>query len=160
MALEQSIRKPVVYSVRTWVVCHEVDSPGKEIDMEDSSERHETQDIGSGLTGKPGISYDSERLGEPGQPGVPTGDQYPSNEGGGDGMDDAIVADVNIPGAYPSDRGDPTGEPLSTGSEPTKETRDTASLGDLTENVSSETVREETGGLGSPAYDDEKSAGK
>lgn len=98
---KQSIRKPVVYSVRTWVVCHEVDSPGKEIDMEDSSERHETQDIGSGLTGEPGISYDSERLGEPGQPGVPTGDQYPSNEGGGDGMDDAIVADVTSPAPIP-----------------------------------------------------------
>lgn len=75
-------------------------------------------------------------------------------------MNDAIVADVNIPGAYPSDRGDPTGEPLSPGPEPSKATRDTGSLGDLTEDVSRETVRDETGGLGSPAYDDEKSAGE
>lgn len=70
--------------------------------MEDSSERNATQ-----------------------EPGVPTGDQYPSNEG--EGMDDAIAADVHIPGPYPSD-GD-TGEPLSSGPEPTKETRDAASLG-------------------------------
>lgn len=117
--------------------------------------RHETQDIGSGVTGKPGISYDAERLGEPGQPGVPTGDQYPTNEGEG-GMDDAIVADVDIPGAYPSDRGDPTGEPLSSEPEPTKETRNAGSLGDLTEADSRGTMREETGGLGSPMYDDEK----
>ena len=95
-----------------------------------------------------------------GQPGVPTGDQYPSNEGEGDGMNEGIVADVNIPGAYPSDRGDPTGEPLTPGPEPTKATRGTGSLGDLTENVSNETTRDETGGLGSPAYDDQKSAGK
>lgn len=126
--------------------------------MEDSSERHATQDIGSGSAGKPGISYDSERLGEPGQPGVPTGDQYPSNEGEGEGMNDAIASDVHVPGPYPSE-GD-TGESLSSEPEPTKETRDAASLGDLTENVSSETVREETSGLGSPAYDDEQSAGK
>jgi hypothetical protein len=38
------------------------------------------QDIGSGLAGKPGVAYDTEELGEPGQPGVPTGDQYPTNE--------------------------------------------------------------------------------
>lgn len=128
--------------------------------MEESSERHATQDIGSGVAGKPGISYDSERLGESGQPGVPTGDQFPSNEEKEEGMDDAIAADVHIPGAYPSDRGDATGEPLSSGPEPTKETRNTGSLGDLTENVSQERVREETGGLGSPSYDDEKTAGK
>jgi hypothetical protein len=36
--------------------------------------------MGSGVSSKPGISYDSERLGEPGDPGVPTGDQYPTNE--------------------------------------------------------------------------------
>lgn len=39
--------------------------------MEESSERHATQDIGSGVAGKPGISYDSERLGDPGQPESP-----------------------------------------------------------------------------------------
>lgn len=118
----------------------------------------ETQDIGSGVAGKSGISYDPERLGEPGQPGVPTGDQYPTNEGE-DGMDDTIVADVEIPGAYPSERGDPTGEPLSSGPEPTKETRSAGSLGSLTEDASHGTTREDTGGLGSPAYDDEKREG-
>jgi hypothetical protein len=45
--------------------------------MEETSE---TTGIGSGVTGKPGVSYDTEKLGEPGQPGVPTGDQYPTNE--------------------------------------------------------------------------------
>lgn len=60
----------------------------------------------------------------------------------------------------PSHHGDPTGEPLSSGPEPTKETRGAASLGDLTKDVSKETVREETGGLGSPAYDEQKRTGK
>jgi hypothetical protein len=120
--------------------------------MENSSETHSTQDIGSGLAGKPGVSYDSERLGEPG-PGVPAGDQTPSNEG--EGMDEGIAAPVHIPGAYPSDRGDPTGEPLSPGTEPTSETRGTGSLGDLTERTSSETTRDETAGLRSPTQDDE-----
>lgn len=53
------------------------------------------QDTGSEVTGKPGVAYDTEKLGEPGQPGVPTGDQYPANErddnieesGGGVGVD-------------------------------------------------------------------------
>lgn len=31
-------------------------------------------------SGTPGVSYDTERLGEPGQPGVPLGDQSPTNE--------------------------------------------------------------------------------
>jgi hypothetical protein len=65
-----------------------------------------------------------------------------------------VVADVHIPGPYPTGRGDPTGEPLTAGPEPTKASRDTASLGDLTEEVSAGTVREETGGLGSPVYDE------
>jgi len=75
-------------------------------------------------------------------------------------MNDAIVADVNIPGAYPSHHGDPTGEPLSSEPEPTKETRGAASLGDLTKDASKETVREETGGLSSPAYDEQERTGE
>jgi hypothetical protein len=35
-------------------------------------------------------------------------------------------------------------------------TRTGGSLGGLTENVSTSSVRQETGGLGSPVYDDEK----
>ncbi|MDQ3763759.1 MAG: hypothetical protein M3460_19735 [Actinomycetota bacterium] len=124
--------------------------------MEGSSETHETQDLGAGVAGTSGVAYDPERVGEPGQPGVPTGDQYPSNEGEA-GMDDSIVADVDIPGPYPSERGDPTGEPLSPGPEPTKADRGAGSLGDLTEDRSTATIREETtGGLGSPIYDEEK----
>jgi hypothetical protein len=72
-----------------------------------------------------------------------------------DDMNDAIGPDVHIPGPYPSGRGDPTGEPLSPEPDPTKETRSAGSLGNLTEEISTSTVREETGGLGSPIYDDE-----
>lgn len=78
--------------------------------------------------------------------------EQPTNE------NDAIVSDVDIPGPYPTGHGDPTGKPFSPEPEPTKETRDAGSLGDLTEKVSPSTVREETGGLGSPIYDEEKSA--
>jgi hypothetical protein len=57
------------------------------------------QDIGSGLAGKPGAAFDTEKLGEPGQPGVPTGDQHPTNE-----RDDHIgesggSADIGVPEA-------------------------------------------------------------
>lgn len=115
----------------------------------------EPQEMGSGARGKPGIAYDPERLGEPGQPGVPTGDQYPTNETKGD-VNDEIVADVNIPGPYPSDRVDYTGEPPSSEPEPTKATRDAGSLGDLTKDTSTSTMRDNTGGLGSPIYDEDK----
>jgi hypothetical protein len=117
----------------------------------------ETQEMGSGVSGKSGTAYDPDRLGEPGQPGVPTGDQYPTNETKGD-MKDKIAADVHVPGPYPSDEGDPTGEPLSSDSEPTKATRSAGSLGNLTEETSPSTTREETGGLGSPTLDDDKQA--
>jgi len=73
-----------------------------------------------------------------------------------DDMNEAIGPDVDIPGPYPSGRGDPTGEPLSSEPEPTKATREAGSLGNLTEATSTSTVREETGGLGSPIYDDER----
>ena len=120
--------------------------------MTDSSE---AQEMGSGVSGKPGVAYDPDRLGEPGQAGVPTGDQYPTNEPKGE-MDDAIAADVHIPGPYPSDQGDPTGEPLSSEPEPTKATRGAGSLGNLTEEAGTSATREETGGLGSPIYDEDK----
>ncbi|MBV8541075.1 MAG: hypothetical protein JO268_11105 [Pseudonocardiales bacterium] len=121
--------------------------------------RPDPQNVSSSATGKPGLAYDPERVGEPEQTGVPTGDQYPTNEGAG-GRDDTIVADVDIPGPYPSGRGDPTGEPLSSEPEPTKATRGTGSLGDLTKDISKGTVGEETGGLGSPLYDEEKRENK
>jgi hypothetical protein len=99
--------------------------------MEDTSETHGTSDLGSGVTGTSGTSYDRERLGEPGDPGVPTEDQYPTNERdnisegghGGVGIDD-------VPGTRPP------GESLSSEPVPTKAERNTGSLGGLTEDVS------------------------
>ncbi|MGH3801795.1 MAG: hypothetical protein ACRDTD_17015 [Pseudonocardiaceae bacterium] len=83
---------------------------------------------------------------------MPDKAEQPTNE------NEAIVADVDIPGPYPTGRGDPTGEPLSAEPEPTTETRGAGSLGDLTEEVSTSTTREETGGLGSPTLDEESIA--
>ncbi|MGH3873044.1 MAG: hypothetical protein ACRDSR_16320 [Pseudonocardiaceae bacterium] len=74
--------------------------------------------------------------------------EQPTNE------NEAIVADVDIPGPYPTGRGDPTGEPLSDGPAPTKETREAGSLGDLTKTVSTSPMVEETGGLGSPIFEE------
>jgi hypothetical protein len=48
--------------------------------MADTSGTDVTQDLGSGVAGEPGVAYDAERLGEPGDPGVPKGEQYPTNE--------------------------------------------------------------------------------
>jgi hypothetical protein len=48
--------------------------------MTDACETHAMQDIGSGAAGEPGVTYDINGLGEPGDPGVPTGGQYPTNE--------------------------------------------------------------------------------
>lgn len=70
----------------------------------------------------------------------------------------AIGPEVDVPGPFPTGRGDPTGEPMSTEPEPTKATRNAGSLGDLTEEVSTSTMREETGGLGSPIYEEENAA--
>jgi hypothetical protein len=122
--------------------------------MEESSE---TREMGSGVTGNPGTAYDPERLGEPGQSGVPTGDQYPANE---EDDNKEIAADVNVPGPYPSGRGDPTGKPLSPETEPAEASRTGGSLGNLTEDASTSSVRDETGGLGSPLSDDEKRTDK
>lgn len=82
--------------------------------------------------------------------GVPDSAEQPTNE------NDAIVADVDIPGPYPTGRGDPTGKPMSSEPEPTKATRGADSLGDLTEESSTSTMREETGGLGSPLYGEDR----
>lgn len=67
----------------------------------------------------------------------------------------AIGPDVDVQGPYPSgrvssERGD-AGDPA-----PTKKTREAESLGDLTREVSTSTVAEESGGMGSPLYDEEK----
>jgi hypothetical protein len=80
---------------------------------------------------------------------VPDKTEQPTNE------NDEIVAPVEVPGPYPTARGNPTGKPLSAEPEPTKETRGTGSLGDLTKEASTSAVREETGGLGSTIYEEE-----
>lgn len=116
------------------------------------TDRPMTGETASGVTGEPEAAYDTEKLGEPGQPGVPLGDQYPTNEGD---KERKIVSDVHIPGPYPSAQGDPTGEPLSPETEQPEATRTGGSLGDLTKDVSTSSMREETGGLGSPLLDDE-----
>ena len=70
-------------------------------------------------------------MGEPGDPGVPTEDQYPTNEraniseGGRGGVGIEDVPGTRTPG-----------EPLSFEPAPTKTDRDTGSLGELTEDVS------------------------
>ena len=74
-------------------------------------------------------------------------------------MNEAIGPDIDLPGAYPSGQAPGPGEtpdPSSQQQVPTKETRDTGSLGDLTKDTSTSTIAEESGGLGSPLYDDEK----
>jgi hypothetical protein len=55
------------------------------------------QDIGSGLAGEPGVAYDEEKLGEPGQPGVPTRDQHPTNERDDDISESGGSADLGVP---------------------------------------------------------------
>jgi hypothetical protein len=67
---------------------------------------------------------------------------------------EAIGPDVDIPGVYPS--GQVSGEGDSGKPAPTKETRRADSLGDLTKDVSTSTVAEESGGMGSPLYDEGK----
>jgi hypothetical protein len=97
----------------------------------DTSETSATPDSGSGTAGEPGVAYDTDRVGEPGDPGVPTGDQYPTNERdniseggyGSAGIDD-------VPGTRSP------GESVSSEPEPTTADRDAGSLGDLTQGVS------------------------
>ena len=101
--------------------------------MAEASERHTTQDIGSGTAGEPGVAYDPDSVGEPVQPGVPTGDQHPTNErdnistGGQGGV--GIIDDP--PGTHPA------GESASSEPEPTEAaTRQGGTLGELAEDVS------------------------
>lgn len=125
--------------------------------MAENADARQTPDA-QGAEGTSGVAYDEQRLGEPGQPGVPTGDQYPTNEPGGG--EEAITADVTIPGPYPSATGDPDAEyPGSDEPEPTKQSREAGSLGDLTAQRSQGTIRDETGGLGSPIFDEETKEG-
>ncbi len=55
------------------------------------------QDIGSGLAGRPGVAFDAEKLGESEQPGVPMGDQYPTNEHDNDIEESGGSADLEVP---------------------------------------------------------------
>jgi len=103
--------------------------------MADTSETHVPQDMGSGVSGEPGIAYDPDRLGEPGDPGVPKGDQYPTNERdnitedgyGGVGIDD-------VPGTRTP------GEPVSSEPESTRADRDAGSLGELAKDASTSEI--------------------
>ena len=100
--------------------------------MAEASERHTTQDIGSGTAGEPGVAYDPDRVGEPVQPGVPTGDQHPTNER--DNISTGGQGSVGIIDDPP--RTHPAGESASSEPEPTEATRQGGTLGELTEDVS------------------------
>jgi len=69
-------------------------------------------------------------------------------------MNAAIGPDIDIPGPYPSAHGNPARESDPSEQEPRKGTREAGSLGKLTKQTSTSTMREETGGLGSPIYDE------
>jgi len=80
-------------------------------------------------------------------------------------LDEAIGPNVNIPGPYPTGQASSsadTGVSASHSSqpEPTKETREAESLGDLTKETSTSTVAEETAGLRSPALNEGDAAKK
>jgi hypothetical protein len=120
--------------------------------MSETSDTHATRDRGSGTASEPGIAYDPESVGETGQQGVPTGDQYPTEERNNIQVSGGSVG-LSVPGTQTP------GEPRHSGGEPT-DTQGGRSLGDLTGEMGKGTTREDTGGLGSPAVDDEKSAGK
>jgi hypothetical protein len=65
--------------------------------------------------------------------------------------------DVSVPGPYPSGQVSEHGD---TTPETTKTTREAGSLGDLTREVSTSTVADESGGMGSPLYDEEERKNK
>lgn len=88
-------------------------------------------DLGSGPGSESGTSYDQQRVGEPGDPGVPTGDQYPTNER--DGITEGGHGGVGIEDV-PGTR--PPGEFVSSEPDPTRADRNAGSLGDLTQDVS------------------------
>jgi len=76
-----------------------------------------------------------------------------------DEMNQAVGPEVSIPGPYPSVDA-PTSAETANAPSPqqaqTQVTRDTGSLGDLAKEQSTSTVAAESGGLGSPLFDDEK----
>lgn len=113
------------------------------------------------MADKPDVAYDPDRVGEPGQPGVPTQDQRPTNE-----SDETrnIASDVHIPGPYPSGSGeDRTGGAHSSEPEPTKESRDAGSLGDVvhgsTPQVPGAAVPQPAPQTGGAAYANEDDSG-
>jgi hypothetical protein len=86
-------------------------------------------------------------MGETGQQGVPTGDQYPTEERDNIEVGGGSVG-IGVPGSQTP------GESRHAGAEP-KDTQGGQSLGDLTGELGKGTTRQDTGGLGSPAVDDE-----
>lgn len=72
-----------------------------------------------------------------------------------EGMNEAIGPDVTVPGPYPSDQVSGPSAEAGSQSEPTKATRDTKSFGDAAQETSTAMTAEETGGMGSPTYDDQ-----
>lgn len=80
-----------------------------------------------------------------------------------DEMNPAIGPDVDIPGPYPTGEAPTSDEAAESSSHEhahTNVTRDAHSLGDLTKERSTSTTAAETGGLGSPRYDEEKTEHK
>jgi hypothetical protein len=85
--------------------------------------------------------------------GTPQGTEQPRDD-----MNQAIGPEVSIPGPYPSGQA-PTSEEAAeapAAEEAPPVTRDAGSLGDLTQEQSTSTVAAESGGLGSPLYDEEE----
>jgi hypothetical protein len=75
-----------------------------------------------------------------------------------DELNQAIGPDVTIPGPFPTGSAPTSKEAAesdSPQSEPAEAPRSGGSLGDLTKEVSSSAVPDESGGLGSAIYDDE-----
>lgn len=58
------------------------------------AERSDTEDMKSRT---PQVSYDTERLGEPGQPGVPLEDQSPTNDENDNVAERGWGADLRVP---------------------------------------------------------------
>ena len=76
-----------------------------------------------------------------------------------DKLDEAIGPDVEIPAVYPTGSAPNSTEAAeadSHPSEPTTTPSEGASLGDLTKDVSTSGVPQESGGMGIPQYDDEE----
>jgi hypothetical protein len=75
-----------------------------------------------------------------------------------DELNEAVGPDVTIPGPHPTGSAPTTTEAAESDShpsEPAEAPRSGKSLGDLTQEVSTSAVPDESGGLGSAIYDDE-----